>query len=204
MTGAVVSDFTKVRISRDQRYQYLNQQGATLWFTGLSAAGKSTIGFHVERLLLERGYLAYVLDGDELRTGLNKDLTFSHENREENIRRVSEVAKVLSDVGVFVICCLISPYHRDRQNARAIHEKAGLPFLEVFIDTPLEVCEARDPKGLYAKARGGEIQHFTGLDDPYERPEAPELVIETTGNDPVDAALAVIEELKRRELLRRC
>jgi bifunctional enzyme CysN/CysC len=150
-------------------------QGATVWFTGLSGSGKSTVAAICERALLDSGRPAYLLDGDNLRHGLNGDLGFSADDRSENIRRVGEVARLFADAGVIALVPVISPYRADRERARAAHSEAGLPFVEVFVDTPIEVCESRDPKGLYAKARAGEITGFTGIDDPYEPPSAPEL-----------------------------
>ena len=147
--------------------------GATVWLTGLSGSGKSSVGVEVERQLIASGRPAYLLDGDNLRHGLNSDLGFSAEDRTENVRRVAEVAKLLADAGVVAIATLVSPYRADRERARTAHDAAGVPFLEIFVDTPLELCEQRDPKGLYAKARAGEIKNFTGIDDPYEAPQAP-------------------------------
>jgi len=146
----------------------------TLWFTGLSGSGKSTVAVQVEKQLIASGRPAYLLDGDNLRFGLNVDLGFSAEDRDENVRRVAHVARLFADAGVIALVPLVSPYRAARQLAREIHEAAELPFAEVFVDTPLEVCEARDPKGLYAKARAGEIKGMTGIDDPYESPENPE------------------------------
>jgi bifunctional enzyme CysN/CysC len=163
--------------------------GATVWLTGLSGSGKSTVAHEVERLLVEQGRPAYVLDGDNLRHGLNSDLGFSAEDRAENVRRVGHVARLMADAGVVALVPLISPYRADRELVRAMHEEAGLPFLEVFVDTPLEECERRDPKGLYAKARAGEITGFTGIDDPYEAPANPELVLR-----PVDGQAPAMAE----------
>jgi adenylyl-sulfate kinase len=160
--------------------------GATVWFTGLSGSGKSTVAVAVERRLVAAGRPAYVLDGDNLRHGLNADLGFSPADRTENIRRVGEVARLMADAGVVALVPVISPYRADRDRARAIHGAAGVPFLEVFVDTPLATCESRDPKGLYAKARAGEITSFTGLDAPYEAPEAPDLRL-TPRDGPPDA-----------------
>ena len=141
------------RVTRDKREALFNQRGATLWFTGLSGAGKSTLAFLLEHLLVERGYKAYVLDGDNVRHGLNANLGFSDADREENIRRVGEVAKLFADAGMLALASFISPFARDRALVRALHEAAGLPFVEIFVDTPLAVCEERDPKQLYARAR---------------------------------------------------
>lgn len=166
--------------------------GATVWFTGLSGSGKSSVAVEVERALVAGGRAAYLLDGDNLRHGLNADLGFSPADRTENIRRVSEVARLFADAGVVALVPVISPYRADRQRARAIHERAGLPFVEVFVDTPLDVCEARDPKGLYARARAGEIRGFTGVDDPYEPPDGPDLRLTPEDGDPVAQAARVL------------
>ena len=167
-------------------------RGATVWLTGLSGSGKSTVAVECQRLLLGEGRPAYVLDGDNLRHGLNADLGFSEADRDENVRRVGEVARLFADAGVVALVPLISPYRRGRDHARAIHAAAGLPFVEVFVDTPIEECERRDPKGLYAKARAGEITGFTGIDDPYEPPLAPELVLRPGDGDPVTHAARVL------------
>jgi bifunctional enzyme CysN/CysC len=166
-------------ITREERAT----QGMTVWFTGLSGSGKSSIAMELERRLVASGRPAYVLDGDNLRHGLNSNLGFSPADRKENIRRVAEVAKLLADAGVVAIVSLVSPYREDRDNAREIHQDAGLPFLEVFVDTPLEVCERRDPKGMYAKARRGEIRDFTGIDAPYEAPLRPDLLLRPADGD---------------------
>ncbi len=165
-------------------------KGLTLWLTGLSASGKSTVAAAVEKALVESGRSAYLLDGDNLRHGLNADLGFSVVDRAENIRRTGEVAKLLADAGVVAIAALVSPDRAAREQVRAAHEAAGLRFVEVFVDTPLEVCEQRDPKGMYAKARTGEISHFTGIDAPYEKPLSPEVRI--TPSDGDVAALAAV------------
>jgi bifunctional enzyme CysN/CysC len=151
--------------------------GATVWFTGLSGSGKSTIANAVAERLLEIGRPAYVLDGDNLRHGLNADLGFSAADRAENVRRVGEVARLMADAGLVVLVPVISPYRADRDRVRTAHDAAGLRFVEIFVDTPLELCEQRDPKGLYAKARAGEVTGMTGIDDPYEPPLTPELVV---------------------------
>src|SRR5690606_37386955 len=161
-------------IDRSARADATGQRGATVWLTGLSGSGKSTVAVALEALLVGRGQAAYVLDGDNLRHGLNGDLGFSAEDRSENVRRVGEVARLFADAGVVALVPLISPYRDDRARARAAHEAAGVPFVEVLVDTPIELCEQRDPKGLYAKARAGEITGFTGIDDPYEAAASPE------------------------------
>ncbi|HLS77652.1 MAG TPA: adenylyl-sulfate kinase [Nocardia sp.] len=167
-------------------------RGATVWLTGLSGSGKSTVAVELERRLVAEGRPAYLLDGDNLRHGLNADLGFSAADRAENVRRVGEVARLFADAGVVAVVSLISPYRADRERARAVHEAAGLPFLEVFVDTPLEICEARDPKGMYAKARAGEIRGFTGVDDPYEAPEQPALVLRPQDGDPAAMARTIL------------
>jgi adenylyl-sulfate kinase len=164
-------------IPREERWRQLGVRGATVWFTGLSGSGKSTVAVEVERLLVAAGRPTCLLDGDNLRLGLNADLGFSADDRAENVRRVGEVAALLADAGVVALVPLISPYRAGRAAARAMHSTRGLPFVEVWLDTPIELCEQRDPKGLYAKARAGELTGFTGVDDPYEPPEAPELVL---------------------------
>jgi bifunctional enzyme CysN/CysC len=169
--------------------------GATVWFTGLSGSGKSTVAVEVERALVARGRAAYLLDGDNVRHGLNADLGFSAADRSENIRRIGEVARLFADAGVIALVPVISPYRADRQRARVIHDAAGLPFVEVFVDTPLAVCEARDPKGLYARARAGEISGFTGIDDPYEAPEHPDLRLTPDAGDPAEQAVRVLAVL---------
>jgi bifunctional enzyme CysN/CysC len=172
-------------------------RGATVWFTGLSGSGKSTVAVEVERALVAAGRPAYLLDGDNLRHGLNADLGFSAADRSENIRRIGEVARLFADAGVVALVPAISPYRADRARARAIHERSGLSFLEVFVDTPLAVCEARDPKGLYARARAGELTGFTGIDDPYEAPEHPDLRLTPDDGDPAAQADRVVALLGR-------
>ena len=165
----------------------------TVWLTGLSGAGKSTVAMEVERLLLAQGRAAYVLDGDNVRHGLNGDLGFTAADRTENVRRVSHVARLMADAGVVALVPLISPYRVDRDAARAIHTGAAIPFAEVFVDTPIAVCEERDPKGLYRKARAGEIKGFTGIDDPYEAPASPELRLVPGDGGPTAMAQRVME-----------
>jgi adenylyl-sulfate kinase len=187
-------------LSRDERWAASGLRGATVWLTGFSGSGKSTVAFAVERLLLDEGRPAYVLDGDNIRHGLNGDLGYSAEERDENVRRVSEVARLFADAGVIALVPLISPYRAGRDRARQAHATAGLPFLGVFVDTPLELCEQRDPKGLYAKARAGEITGFTGIDDPYEAPERPELVLRPTDGEPGTMAGIVVDLLRVRAI----
>jgi bifunctional enzyme CysN/CysC len=167
-------------------------QGATIWLTGLSGSGKSTVAAACEARLVAFDRPAYVLDGDNVRHGLNADLGFSAEDRAENVRRVGHVARLLADAGVVVLVPLISPYRTDRDRVRRLHTEAALPFFEVFVDTPIELCEQRDPKGLYAKARAGEITGFTGVDDPYEAPAAPELVLRPADGDAEAMAARVL------------
>ena len=168
-------------LTKEQRQDHLKSKhkGATLWITGLSGSGKSTVGAALELMLLEQGIHAYRLDGDNIRFGLNKGLGFSAEDREENLRRISEVAALFADAGVIAITSFISPYRASRETAREIHKGKGVDFFEVFAEVPLEVAEQRDPKGLYKKARKGEIKNFTGIDDPYEAPDKPEIIIPT-------------------------
>jgi len=189
-------------VEREHRNKLLKQRGATIWFTGLSASGKSTIAFTIEHALVERGHLAYVLDGDNIRHGLNKNLGFSPEDREENIRRIGEVSKLFADAGLLTLTSFISPYRADRDRARQIHEEAGLTFIEVFVEASVELCEQRDPRGLYAKARAGEIPEFTGISAPYEEPLRPELVLDTGQLSPQQAAAVVLEYLEGKGLLR--
>jgi bifunctional enzyme CysN/CysC len=179
-------------VPRAERWRAAGVRGATVWFTGLSGSGKSTVASAVAALLTERGVLSYTLDGDNLRHGLNGDLGFSAADRAENVRRVGEVARLFADAGVVALVPLISPYRSGRDHARALHTAAGLPFLEVFVDTPPEECERRDTKGLYAKARAGEITGFTGIDDPYEPPLRAELVLPGGEVAPPEAAAKVL------------
>jgi adenylyl-sulfate kinase len=182
------------RVDAASRAAILGHGAATLWFTGLSGSGKSTIALEVEEILAGRGVAAYVLDGDNVRHGLNADLGFAPHDREENIRRVGEVCRLFGDAGLVVLTAFISPYRRDRQRVRAMH--LDVPFLEVFVDTPIDVCEARDPKGLYRKARAGEIPDFSGISAPYEVPEDPDLRIPTAELTVADAAGLVIAHLE--------
>jgi adenylyl-sulfate kinase len=169
--------------------------GATVWLTGLPASGKSTLAVEVEALLVGAGRPALRLDGDNLRHGLNGDLGFAPEDRAENVRRTAHAARLLADAGTIAVVSLVSPYAADRKLAREAHEAAGLEFVEIFVDTPLEECERRDPKGLYARARAGDIEGMTGVDDPYEAPASPDLVLRP-GDAPVavDRLLALLHE----------
>ncbi|KAI9193064.1 adenylylsulfate kinase [Polychytrium aggregatum] len=173
---------------REEREGLLKQRGLTIWFTGLSASGKSTVACALEQHLVHLGITAYRLDGDNIRFGLNKNLSFSPEDRTENIRRISEVAKLFADATNVALTSFISPYRADRDQARKLHEDAGIPFVEVYIDVPIEVAEKRDPKGLYEKARKGLIKDFTGVNAPYEAPLNPEIHIR---NDKVTIEEAV-------------
>src|SRR5688500_16966199 len=181
--------------TREARWQALGGPGATVWFTGLPSSGKSTFAAAVEAKLLAEGHAAYVLDGDNLRHGLNGDLGFSPSDRAENVRRTAEVAALMADAGVVALASLVSPARADRAAARAAHDSRGLRFLEVWVSTPLEECERRDPKGLYARARAGEIPDFTGIGQPYEEPESPDLEI-PLGESLDSAAARVLAALR--------
>ncbi len=170
------------------RAKNLGHPSRTVWFTGLSGSGKSTLAFAVEQALTEKGVAAYVLDGDNVRFGLNRDLGFAPEDRTENIRRIGEVCRLFQDAGMIVLTAFVSPYLADRDAVRALHPQGS--FVEVFVDTPIEVCEARDVKGLYAKARAGEIPEFTGISAPYESPVDPEITVDTS--NPLDECVAQV------------
>jgi len=187
--------------SREDRIRLLGQKGVTLWFTGLSASGKSTIAVTLEKALLERGKLSYRLDGDNVRLGINQNLGFSASDRNENIRRVGEISKLFVDAGVIVLSSFISPYISDRDNVRRLHEDAGMAFVEVYVDCSLAEAEKRDPKGLYKKARAGEIKNFTGIDAPYEVPESPEIHLFTDKNTVEQEVDQVLEYLVAQGLL---
>ncbi len=184
-------------LDRDERWRRIGGGGATLWFTGLSGSGKSTVARAVELALIEAGRPAYLLDGDNLRHGLNGDLGFGPEDRAENVRRTAHVARLLADAGLIALASLISPYAADRELARRLHDEAGLAFVEVFVDTPLEICAERDPKGLYARARRGEIPEFTGVSAPYEAPERPEVRLDGAELAVADAVAAVLAAVPR-------
>ncbi|MBA4142214.1 MAG: adenylyl-sulfate kinase [Nitrosospira sp.] len=183
-------------VSREERESLLGQNGVTMWLTGLSAAGKSTLAFALERALVTEGHACYVLDGDNVRHGLNKNLSFSAEDRTENIRRVAEVARLMNDAGLMVITAFISPFIADRQMARQII--GSNQFREIFVSTPLAVCEFRDPKGMYSKARAGQLQEFTGISSPYENPEHPDLTLDTAQTR-VEDAVVQLTQLIRQE-----
>ncbi len=182
-------------VDREERWSRLGLAGATVWFTGLSGAGKSSVADATATALLDAGRPAYVLDGDNLRHGLNADLGFSAADRAENVRRVGEVARLLADAGLVALVPVVSPYLADRDRVRAAHDTAGLRFVEVFVDTPLALCEERDPKGLYARARAGELTGLTGVDDPYEPPPSPDLHL--TPGPLADQVAAVLWVLSR-------
>jgi adenylylsulfate kinase len=192
-------------VTQPERQELLGQRGATIWMTGLSGSGKSTIAVALEQVLLHEGLAAYRLDGDNIRHGLNKNLGFTAEDRAENIRRIGEVAKLFTDACVLTVTSFISPYIKDRDLVRKLHEDAKLPFLEVYIKCPLEVAESRDPKGLYKKARAalaaGKGLGFTGIDDPYEEPTRAELVIDTSKVSVEDAVAMTIEYLRGHNIL---
>lgn len=188
-------------ISREDRYQILRQKGITVWFTGLSGSGKSTIAVALEKALFAMGKLSYRLDGDNVRLGINKNLGFSEEDRKENIRRIGEVAKLFGDAGTISLSSFISPYKADRDEVRALHEAANLQFVEVFVDCSLSVAEERDPKGLYKKARAGEIKNFTGIDDPYEAPENPEIHLKTDEMTVEEEVGVIVDYLAKNEVI---
>ncbi len=186
--------------SRDEREALLGQRGATIWLTGLSGSGKSTVAVAAEQALIRSGHAAYVLDGDNVRHGLNQNLGFSPEDRTENIRRIGEVAKLFADAGLIVLTSFISPYREDRDGVRSLHDEGR--FLEVFVDADLATCEARDVKGLYKKARAGEIPEFTGISAPYEAPERAELVLDTAAHDIEACVEQLLRCLESRGLLK--
>jgi len=181
-------------LSREQRWARQGHRGATVWFTGLSGSGKSTVAAAVERALFDAGRFAYLLDGDNVRYGLNAGLGFSPADRDENIRRLAEAAALFADAGAVCLVSAISPYRAQRAAARAVHDRAGLDFLEVWVATPIEECERRDPKGLYRRARAGELPGFTGIDAPYETPEAADLAVGAAPT-PLDELVERVVEL---------
>ena len=188
-------------VSREERQANMGQKGCTLWMTGLSGSGKSTVAVALEQVLMQQGKHAYRLDGDNIRHGLNKNLGFSAEDRDENIRRIGEVTKLFADAGIISITSFISPYRAARDMVRKLHEEAGIPFLEVHVDCSLEEAEKRDPKGLYKKARAGEIKGFTGIDDPFEAPEKPEVTVKTHEMSIEQSVQALLDALSKRGLI---
>ena len=186
-------------VTRDDREKINGHKAATVWLTGLSGSGKSTIAVDLEKRLWERGIRAYILDGDNIRHGLNKNLGFSPADRTENIRRIGEVAKLFTEDGVMALTAFISPYRADRDQVRAI--MAAGDFVEVHVDCPVEVCEQRDVKGLYKKARAGEIKEFTGISAPYEAPEKPELTINTAGQSVEESAKQILAYLEKQGIV---
>lgn len=188
-------------IGRTERSAMLGQKGATIWFTGLSGSGKSTIAVAVEKALADMGKLSYRLDGDNIRLGINKNLGFTAEDRKENIRRVGEVSKLLVDAGLITLSSFISPYAEDRDLVRSLHNEADMDFVEVFVDCPLAEAEVRDPKGLYKKARAGEIKNFTGIDDPYESPVNPELHLHSDTQSLEQEVSLILQFLKSKGLI---
>jgi adenylylsulfate kinase len=188
------------KVTREDREELLNQKGVVLWFTGLSGSGKSTVANEVAYKLHEMGHISYVLDGDNVRHGLNKDLGFSPEDRNENIRRISEVANLFADSGVITITAFISPYRKLRDFCRELAGDGR--FLEIFAKAPLDTCEERDPKGLYKKARDGVIKDFTGISAPYEEPETPEVIVNTDKETVEQSAEKVIKKLKEMKIIK--
>lgn len=185
----------QTKVSREQRAQLLNQKPVLIWFTGLSGSGKSTLAVQLEAVLHAKGYKTYLLDGDNIRAGINKDLSFTDADRIENIRRIGEVANLMLDAGVIVLSAFISPFQADREQVKAIVGSGK--YFEVFVDTPLEICEQRDVKGLYKKARAGEIKNFTGIDSAYEIPVSPDIIIQThilNVNDSLDLLFSAVEK----------
>ena len=188
-------------VSREDRNKLLKQKGATLWFTGLSGSGKSTVAVALEKALMEKGHLCYRLDGDNIRLGINKNLGFSAEDRTENIRRIGEISKLFVDTGVIVLSSFVSPYRADRDIVRELHDAGDMDFLEIFVDVPLDVAEQRDPKGLYKKARAGEIKNFTGISDPYEAPLKAELVLNSHEQSLEEEVAVLLEMMTARGII---
>jgi adenylylsulfate kinase len=188
-------------ITREHRGKLVGHKGATLWFTGLSGSGKSTVAVELEGTLHEMGVLSYRLDGDNVRLGINKNLGFSAEDRTENIRRIGEIAKLFVDSGVIALSSFISPYRADRDQVRALHNEAGMDFIEIFVDCSLEAAESRDPKGLYKKARAGEIKNFTGIDDPYEEPAHAEIHLHSDQQSLEEEVNIILAALRERGII---
>ncbi|MFK8020034.1 MAG: adenylyl-sulfate kinase [Pseudomonadales bacterium] len=188
-------------ITSEHRQKLMGHKGATLWFTGLSGSGKSTVAVELEGALHQMGVVSYRLDGDNVRMGINKNLGFSAEDRTENIRRIGEIAKLFVDAGTIALSSFISPYRADREQVRELHEAAGMDFIEVFVDCSLEAAESRDPKGLYKKARAGEIKNFTGIDDPYEAPTKPEIHLHSDQQSLAEEVGTILLVLKERGII---
>lgn len=188
-------------VTREDRYRLMRQKGATIWFTGLSGSGKSTIAVALETALAGKSKMSYRLDGDNVRLGINKNLGFSGEDRKENIRRIGEIAKLFGDAGLISLSSFISPYKDDRDEVRRLHDAANLPFVEVYVDCSLAVAEKRDPKGLYKKARAGEIKNFTGIDDPYEEPDNPEIHLHTDRMSVEEEVEIIIDYLRKNGII---
>lgn len=188
-------------VTREDRNKVLGQKGACLWFTGLSGSGKSTVAVALEKELISRGNITYRLDGDNIRLGINKNLGFTAEDRHENIRRIGEVSKLFCDTGIITLSSFISPYRFDREAVRKLHDAVGLDFIEVHVDCALSEAEKRDPKGLYKKARAGEIKGFTGIDDPYEAPDKPEVHLHSDKMSLKEEVDILLAELKKRNII---
>jgi adenylylsulfate kinase len=201
MTAVKSTNITwhKPLVTQADRDRRNGHKGVVLWFTGLPSSGKSTLAHHLERILFEQGCNAYVLDGDNIRHRLNKDLGFTAEDRAENIRRISEVANLFSDAGIIVISAFISPYRRDRAQARSLNEPGR--FFEVYCRCSLEACERRDPKGLYLRARKGEVKEFTGVSAPYEEPERPEIVVDTDKQSLEECVSQILRFLEKQGVI---
>ncbi|MBN2653625.1 MAG: adenylyl-sulfate kinase [Nitrospirae bacterium] len=187
------------KVTKEERCSRNQANSVLIWLTGLSASGKSTIAYELERLLFDAGRSVYVLDGDNVRYGLNKDLGFSEDDRRENLRRIGEIAKLFVDAGVITIAAFISPYRYDRRMIRSLFSEKG--FIEIYVRCPLEVCEERDPKGLYKKARKGEIPNFTGVSDPYEIPEHPELIVDTSLLSADESVDMIFQYIKAKKII---
>lgn len=200
MSGSTNVVWHAHHVSHAERCERLGQKPCILWFTGLSGSGKSTVANALEGELYRSGHSSYLLDGDNVRHGLNKDLGFSDVDRVENIRRIGEVARLFVDAGMIVLTAFISPFRSDRQMVRSLVQPGE--FIEVYVKAPLEVCESRDPKGLYKKARAGEIKHFTGIDSPYEAPQEPEVTLDTGTLDIKACTETLLNELRRRGMIR--
>jgi len=188
-------------VTREDRNKVLGQKGACLWFTGLSGSGKSTVAVALEKELISRGNITYRLDGDNIRLGINRNLGFTAEDRHENIRRIGEISKLFCDTGIITLSSFISPYRFDRDEVRKLHDAANMEFMEVYVDCALSEAERRDPKGLYKKARAGEIKGFTGIDDPYEAPEKPEIHLHSDKMSLKEEVDIVLAELKKRKII---